>query len=791
MRYTQLSACYYGQAAQAALIRMRKQTRRNETGAERVFPVNPLDGLKKKIALQIRNLRLEKISGSLQIRCPIYLRNSERITMHLYGIFEKQAAGNYLRNHHSGQTCKRLRALAAVLLTLTAGMPSGFAQQASAGTSGPDKAASDLPSAPAPVQTEPFSLRSSTRDFSKAYAGYLGNPINFYRPTTIAKASFVNSVRLGDLVKDGKIYLSLSDAIALAIENNYDIAIARYDLDIADTDILRTRMGAAPLGAPSGLVTGTLGGSTSTLSTGGGPGGTTVGAGGAGSGVSGLTLTTAGAGPTPETLMPSVTGTVQLERAVQPQVSAFTPRSSLNTDQYNFAYNQGFVTGTALNMAFNNSRVTTNNEFDIYSPQLDSSFKATVTQHLLQGAGIWINKRFIYQALNDRRIADSSFRQQILYTVNQVETIYWGLVQAYEDVQAKARALDQSTKLVSDYQKELQIGTVAPLDVVNVESGMASDKQALISAQSALNYQQQIIKQAIARNLNDPALSAAAVIPTDRVSLEEIPEEKQPIESLVQEAFQQRPELEQAVITLRNDEITLKGARNALLPTLDVYGFYQGTGVGGAQSPDCITIANSGSGFVPCTANKYPTVGYGTVLNRLVNSSAPDKGVGFSLNIPIGNKLAQSVQARSLMEYRQAELRLEQLYTQIRMQVVNQQFALTNDRALVRADIAARDYNKQSLEAEVKKLHLGASTAANVLMQERNLATAEDSLIAANTKYAEDRASLYQMLASTLQHYGINLNEAASGQVNTTPVIPGLAPAKTEQKPAATPPSAQ
>ena len=707
--------------------------------------------------------------------------------MHLYGksVFEQQqAAGGNPRISHPGQACNRLRTLAAIVLALAAGMPSGFAQQTPAGTSGPDKAASDLPAAPAPVQTEPFSLRPSTRDFSRPAGGLLGNPINTFRPTTIGKASFVNSVRLGDLVKDGKIYLSLSDAIALAIENNFDIAIARYNLDIADTDILRTRTGASPLGAPSGLVTGTLGGSTAILTTGGGPGGTTVGAGGAGSGVSGLTLTTAGAGPTPENLAPAVTGTIQLERSETPQTSAFVPRSFLNTDQYNFAYNQGFVTGTALNVAFNNSRITSNNPFNVYS-------RATVTQHLLQGAGIWVNKRFIYQALNDRRIVDSSFRQQILYTVNQVETIYWGLVQAYEDEQAKERALDQSTKLVSDYRKELEIGTVAPLDVVNVESSMASDKQGLISAQSALNYQQQIIKQAIARNLNDPGLSAAAVIPTDRVSLEEIPEEKQPIESLVQEAFQQRPELEQAVLAVRNDEITLKGARNALLPTLDVYGFYQGTGVGGSQSSDCVTIASGGSSFIPCPANSYPTIGYGTTLNNLVNSSSPDKGVGFSVTIPIGNKLAQSQQARSLMEYRQAELRLEQLYTQIRMQIVNQQFALTNDRALVRASIAARDYNKQSLDAEVKKLHLGASTAANVLLQERNLATAEDNLIAANAAYAKDRAGLYQYLASTLQHYGINLNEAASGQVNTSPVIPGLEPAKTEKEPAATAPAAQ
>ncbi len=213
-----------------------------------------------------------------------------------------------------------------------------------------------------------------------------------------------------------------------------------------------------------------------------------------------------------------------------------------------------------------NTRATNTNAFATFSPQFNSSFKAQVTQHLLQGAGIWVNKRFMYQALNDRRIADSGFRQQILYTVNQVESIYWGLVQAYEDVQAKERALEQSNKVAADNRKQLEIGTMAPLDVLNADQSVASDKQALIISQSSLNYQQQIIKQAIARNLNDPALLAAPVIPTDRVSIEEIPEEKQPVEALVQEAFQQRPELEQAVLTLRNDEITLKGARNALLP---------------------------------------------------------------------------------------------------------------------------------------------------------------------------------------------------------------------------------
>jgi outer membrane protein TolC len=704
--------------------------------------------------------------------------------MHLYGtsVFEQQ---NEIARDMRGQAGKRLRAIAAVVLTMAAGMPSGFAQQATVTVE--DKAESNLPSAPAPVLTQPFSLRPSDRDFTKPAGPLKGNPINAYRPTTIAKARFVNSVRLADMVKDGKIHLSLSDAIALALENNYDIAIARYNLDIADTDMLRANAGSTLRGVSTGVLTNTLGGSSSTLTTGGGPGGTTGGSGGAASGSSGLVLSTSGAGPTPEALDPTLTGTVQLERARAAKTSPFSGGST-NTDEYNFKYAQGFVTGTDLTVAFDNSRTTTVNAYTTYSPLLNATFKATVTQHLLQGAGIWVNKRFVYEAINNRKITDSSFRQQLLYTVNQVETIYWGLVNAYETVQAKERALEQSTKLADDNRKQLEIGTLAPLDVVNSDSAVATDKQALISAQSTLNYQQQIIKQAVARNLNDPALVAAAVIPTDRVSLETLPEESQSIDDLVQQAFQQRPELEQAVLTLKNNAITLRGAKNALLPTLDVYGFYGATGLGGDLNPNASCNFTTGGG---CNAADYPSYGYGTAFSRLFESKAPDKGVGFNLSIPIRNRTAQADQARSLIEYRQSELRLEQLYTQIRMQVVNAQFALTNDRAQVKASIAAQDYAQQSLDAEVKKLRLGASTSANVLMQQRNLATAENNLIAANAAFAEDRAGLYQMLASTLQHYGINLTDAASGDVKTAPVVPGIQPARDGKEVTTAPPASR
>jgi outer membrane protein TolC len=268
------------------------------------------------------------------------------------------------------------------------------------------------------------------------------------------------------------------------------------------------------------------------------------------------------------------------------------------------------------------------------------------------------------------------------------------------------------------------------------------------------------------------------------VSLEAIPEESQPVEALVQEAFQQRPELEQAVLTLRNDEITLKGARNALLPAFDVFGYYQGQGIGGKISPNC----NVSGFYPPSVCNQSPT-SYGTTVDHAFNNSAADKGLGFTLTIPIRNREAQSVQERSLMEYRQAELRLEQLRIIIRMQVVNAMFALNNDRAQVRAAVAARDYAEQSFEAEQKKLHLGASTTANVLQQERSLAGMEDNLIAAHAAYAKDRSGLYQTLASTLQHYDINLTEAASGTVTTTPAVPGVEAATPGNEPTMTPPS--
>jgi outer membrane protein len=690
---------------------------------------------------------------------------------------------------------KTLRAAACQVLVLTATLPQGFAQgaqQPSQGTvttaAAPQPIQNDttgqagVPQAPAPNPTQPLFLRPGEHDYSRGKLG-LPNPLVWYTPTNYPAPRLSNTPRLDDLLRDGKVYLSLSDAVTLAIENNYDIAIARINLDIADADLLRARAGATLRGVPTGLVANTLGGQTTTIVGGGGPGGTTTSAGGGGTGSSGLVLSTNGGGPLPENLDPVLTSQMEYEgtNAACSNLLFCGGLTSTYTDTstYDFAYVQGFLTGTQLTVGFNNSRVSTNNGFTTYSPAITTNFRATVTQHLLQGFGTGINGRFILQAKNNRRITDSSFRQQLLYTVNQVENIYWALVSAYEDEQAKERALAQSTQLTADNRKQLEIGTLAPLDVVNSDASVASDKQALIASQSNLEYQQLIMKQAIARNLNDPQLAAAPVVPTDRVSLDRLAEEDQPIEGLVAQAYANNPQIEQAVLNMKNNQITIRGEKNGLLPVIDAYAFYGASSLAGAQNPGSISFQTGGT-LPPGT---IAPVAFGTAFGNLFNSSEPDKGIGVNVNIPLRNRVAQADQERSQMELRQTQMRLQQLYTQIRIQVTNGVYAMNNDRAQVAAAQASHDYAAQSLDAEQKKYHLGASTTALVLAQGRSLAISDNTLISATAAYAKDRAALRQLLSSTLNDYGISIAGAAAGVVTQAPAIPGLTPPKAPEAP--------
>ena len=265
--------------------------------------------------------------------------------------------------------------------------------------------------------------------------------------------------------------LSLNDAIAIALADNLDIAVARYNLPIADTDILRTKAGGTFLGVNSGVVSNTPGGGQGGVGSGisgAGAGGTTAGAGGAGVGAGGFVGSTSGAGPQPDSFDPAITGTFALEQSTSPSnfgllsglTSAATiPFSSAHTTTGDLAYSQGFSPGTALSVGFNNQRVTSNGSGQTFNPALLSNFRATVRQHLLQGFGRSLNLRFLRTARNNKKITEEGFRQQVISTVSQVENIYWDLVNAYEAYRVNERSLALAQKTLSDNQKQVEIGT--------------------------------------------------------------------------------------------------------------------------------------------------------------------------------------------------------------------------------------------------------------------------------------------------------------------------------------------
>jgi outer membrane protein len=631
----------------------------------------------------------------------------------------------------------------------------------------------------APAQSNlPAAPTSHPRSEMLNYArpkGYFPNPLAPYTAREIAPPDLTNSPKLDQLMRDGKIYLSMDDAVALALENNLDIAIQRYNMAIADTDVLRAKSGANNfLGVNFGVVQNTPGGGVGGLSgtVGSGPGGTSAGAGGIGAGSLGIT-STEGLGPTITSFDPMLTGTAQFDHAKFIPTSPFSGTAQ-NTTTANFSYLQGFATGTQVQVGFTNSRTTTNSLFSTVSPALSSGFKFTLTQHLLQGFGFASNDRLIRITKNNREISDVAFRLQVITTVDQIENLYWNLVYAYENVRVAQESLAFAQKTLSDNQKQVEIGSLAPIEVVRAQNSVAADQQSLIQAQTNLDLQQLLMKNALSRTLQDPTLVNAEVIPTTTMALPQT-EPVVPTQDLINEALQHRADLVENRIDLVNRGISVKALRNALLPSLDLFAYYGGSGTGGAQNPDYICVTQPGSSF--CTGFQ-PTapVSYGSTLNELVNSSAPDKGVGLTLTIPIRNRSAQALQVRSELEYRQAEMRMQQLENQIRIEVRNAQFAATQNNAAVKSAEAAVALAKQSLDAEQKKFALGASTSTLVLQNQSQLATAESNLVSAMAAYEKAQIELDRATGLLLEHAGIVTSDAESGDVTHMPKVPFVKP---------------
>ena len=590
------------------------------------------------------------------------------------------------------------------------------------------------------------------------------NPLHAYEPDTVPEPALSNSGRLDRLVKDGTLYITLKDAIDLALEDNLDLAIARYNLPIANTDILRTKAGGFFRGVNTGVVQGTPGGGVGGFGTGApgaGAGGTTGGAGGAGAGASGLVQSTLGAGTAVSSFDPLLNVNGGVEHQTTPLANRQiygVPLLQLNTGQVVANFSQSFPTGTNITFQFANSRQTTNSPFFNLSPTLNSTFRFQIQQELLAGFGFGPNLRYLRIARNNKKISDIGFKDQVIATVTQIENIYWDLVSAYEQTQVNDQSYSFAQQTLENARKQLQLQSIPEMDVLRAEAEVSKRAQELTVARTSLQLQQTLMKNAITKSLDDPTLEAMPVIPTDRIQTVAI-ETAEPVQDLIKEAQHNRPELAETDIDLVNRQISRRAARNALLPSLSAVAFYSGSGLAGPLNPIYDTTQ------LGPNVSTVPTDFNGALLNAF-NNTAPDYYVGLNLNIPIRNRVAKADQYRSELEYRQAELRMEQLKKQVRIEVRNAQFALDQTGARVEAARKARDLAQRTFDITKKEQDLGAGSSYQTLSAQRDLALAQLDLVNAMTIYAKAKVELDRATGTTLEHNGILIQDAIAGAVS-------------------------
>lgn len=613
------------------------------------------------------------------------------------------------------------------------------------------------------------------------------NPLSAYSPEKVPEPQLTNSPLLGQLIRDDKLHLSLKDAIRLALENNLDLAIARYNLPIANTDILRTKAGGVFRGVNAGVVQGTPGGGVGGFGAGapgGGAGGTTGGAGGAGAGASGLVQSTLGVGTAVASYDPAITASVGAEHQTSPQSNLQiygVPSLQLNTGQANVSYSQAFATGTSFSVQFNNNSQTNNSPFYNLSPTLTSMYQFSFQQQLLAGFGFGPNLRYLRIANNNKRISDIAFKDQVIVTVTQIENIYWDLVNAYEQTQVSEQSLAFAQQSLDTAKKQLQLDSIPEMDVMRAEAEVSRRDQDLTVARTTLQLQELLIKNALTRRLDDPVLEAVPVVPADRLDSTQ-PTASQAVQDLIAQALQDRTELAVSDIDLVNRQISRKAVTNALLPSLSLVGFYGGSGLAGPPNPAYNPVLAGAPNTSPVPTN------FAGALGNAFNNSSPDYYIGLNLNIPIRNRVAKADQYRSELEYRQAELRREQLKKQIRIEVRNAQYALEQSRARVESAIKGRDLAKRTFEITRKEQDLGAGSSYQTMTAQRDLSVAELDLVTARTIYEKARVELDRATGATLERNGVLIQDAITGTL--TALSPQLTPSSAKpQDPCSVAPS--
>ncbi len=601
-----------------------------------------------------------------------------------------------------------------------------------------------------------------------------------YQPTGVAAISFEDSPRMERLMRAGRIYLSLRDAIALALENSLDIEVARLSPKLQQANLQRASAGAllrnvssSISSGPSSASLGVLAGANSLGST--GSGSSSSGTGGV---LSGLSIQLAGSAI--PNLDPTVFVSGQVQHTTSPQTSTFFTGTTFLVTSYknaNFGIQQGFLTGTNVTLYMSNTlglkQNSPNNDFN---PVDQGSLNFSITQNLLNGFGVKVNNRTIRIAKNQLHISDLTFKQQVIATVNNVVGLYWDLVSFSDSLKVKQQTLDLNTQLYTDNKRRAELGALAEIDIIQAEAEMKSSQQDVVTAETQVLQQETILKNVLSRaGFSNPAVTGARIIPTDHF---EVPPRDaiQPTQDMVAEAFQKRPELEQSQITLEDTRISMLGTKNNLLPSLSVFANLSNNGLTGSINalPGPITRGGQVVGFgqrTPADVNGFFLGGYGSFLRQLFSRNFPNYSAGFQLNIPIRNRANQADLITDQLNYRQAQIQDKQLQNNIKLNVINAQIALKQARAAYETAVEARTLQERVLTGERRKYELGTSSILNVVMVQRDTTARELTEVDVRNQYVKSRNALDNVLGKTLEVQNVDIGEAQNGIVTREPDI--------------------
>ena len=584
------------------------------------------------------------------------------------------------------------------------------------------------------------------------------NPFRPYMPTEVPPVDLTNSPRLQSLERDGKLYISLRDAVALALENNLDIAIFRYNFPTAQADLLRTKAGGIVGGVNTGIVQGTQGGfSSSGLGGGGASSGVTA------AGAGGLVTSTLGNGSAVPSFDPqlAVQGLDDHTQQVQVnEVQSGVPVLKQNTIEILSSYSQSFSLGTSFNVTDYGFRQTTNSVFNVLSPQLTTDFNFTINQPLLQGFGFATNQRYIHIAKKNLQLTDLAFRAQVIATITQVENIYWDLVSAYQNEQVKERSLQYANQTLSDDQKQLQLQNIPAMQVMKDQSAVATSQSDLLVSKASLRLNELLIKNALTKTISDPALADMPVIPLDFQGTPD-PIASQPVDQLINEAEKNRPDVAEDQISMQIAQNNLKTIKNELLPRLSLYGEYIGYGVGGEPNAACA--------LGPAECSTTLPAGFSGAFKDTFNYSSPEYQVGFQLQVTLRNRVAKADQFRATLDFRQRELTYEQQKKTILLDVRNSQYALEQAEAEVDALQQARDLAQKTFDISKQEQKLGAMSRYDTLTSEQALAVAESALVTAQAAFEKAKVNLDYSTGTTLDRTGVSLDDAKTGIVTHMP----------------------